>query len=284
VQEINKKPERDINVYFRWLIVATVILTIFPIFFYLYKFGSFTFSTDQVDWGTFGEYFGGILNPLIAFLTLGVTVFIAITFNNYEKSRDKQTKDEADVKAYLELYQYFTSPDFREKRYTAWNVLRSAIKNDEYKKFLIGELFATRYDKRPPSSQLHTKFKDILYPDIPLEEKSFLRRESDDRHKLDSVVNFFQLLSIKDIPSDYHSICDFYYDSWRPLLYWYAKQIEKEYNSDNENKKFSNVPSHKKALELLDKKFFKPSDSSNILTIDNIENHPIIVRHLKSKK
>lgn len=278
---MKEKSEIDNSKYFRWLVEGTVVLTVVPLIFYLYKFGSFTFSSDKDDWGTFGDYYGGILNPLIAFLTLGVTVFIAVTFNNYEKRRDKQAQDEADVKAFLELFQYFTSPEFREKRYTAWNILRAAIKNEEYKKFLICELFATRYDKRPLSSQLHTKFKDLLYPDIPLGEKPFLRRESDDRHELDSVVNFFQLLSIKNIPPTYHSICDFYYDSWRPLLYWYAKQIEIEYNSDNENKKYSNVPSHKKALELLDQKFFKPGDNLNNLTIDNIENHPIIIHHSK---
>lgn len=281
---MKEKSEIDNEKYFRGLIKAAIVLIIVPIFFYLYKFGSFKFSSDKGEWGTFGDYFGGILNPLIAFLTLGVTVFIAFTFNNYEKKRDQQTQDEADVKAFLELFQYFTSQEFREKRYAAWNVLRNAIKNEEYKNFLVGELFATRYDKRPASSQLYIKFKDLLYPDIALEEKPFLKCESDDRHKLDSVVNFFQLLSIKNIPPNYHLICDFYYDSWRPLLYWYAKQIEKEYNSDNENKKFSNVPSHKKALELLDQKFFKPSDSTNILTIDNIEQHPILARHLKSMK
>jgi hypothetical protein len=279
---MNDKPEIDNSKYFRWLMGVTVVLTIVPLVFYLYKFDSFTLSSDHADWGTFGDYFGGILNPLIAFLTLGVTVFIAISFNNYEKRRDKQTQDETHVKVFLELYQYFTSPEFRDKRYIAWSVLRSAIKNEDYKKFVVGELFATRYNKRPQSSQLFTKFKDLLYPDIQLDEKTFLRRESDDRHKLDSVVNFFQLLSIKNLPPNYHSICDFYYDSWRPLLYWYAKQIEKEYYSDNENRRFSNVPSHKKALELLDQKFFKPGDVTGMLTVDNIETHPILVRHLKS--
>jgi hypothetical protein len=265
----------DDKKYFNKIRNWTIVLGIVPLFFYLYKFGSLTFSADKGDWGTFGDYLGGTLNPLLGILTLAVTVYIAMTFNDYEKRRDKQTKDEADVKSYLELYQYFTGAEFREKRHTAWNVVRKAIENKEYKDFLIRETFVSRYVDRMERDDVYKNFKSLLYTDKELDKREFLHLESEDRHKLDSVINFFQLLAIKDIPDNYHSICDFYYDSWRPILYWYAREIEIGYNLSPGNKKYNNPPTLKAALALLDKKYYKPT-TTDMLTYDNIDEHPIL--------
>jgi hypothetical protein len=260
--------------YIKWLIGITIILTIVPVIFYLYKFGDGTLSTDKGEWGTFGDFIGGVLNPLISLLTLAVTVYIAITFNDYEKRRDEQSKTEADVKSYLELYQYFVGPEFREKRQIGWNVVRRAVENPEYADFVVKENFVCRYTDRLTRTEVYNKFKDTYKETFP-DKKSFLHKESEDRHKLDAVINFFQLLAVKDVPKDNHKVCDFYYDSWRPILCWYAKKLEEGYNKFPINLQYSNPPNLRATIALLDKKYYCPT-TKDTLTVDTILEHPIL--------
>ena len=261
--------------YFNWLIGTTIILTIVPLIFYMCNFGSWTFSSNKSDWGTFGDYIGGLLNPLIGLLTLAVTVFIAVTFNQYEKRRDEQSKNEADVKSYLELYQYFVGPEFREKRHVAWNVVRRAIENPEYADFVAKENFVCRYTDRMTRTLVFNKFKDIYKKEKFSDKQLFLNRESEDRHKLDAVVNFFQLLAVKDVPKDNHKVCDFYYDSWRPVLCWYAKLLEVGYLKFPENSQYNNQPNLRATIEMLDKKYYQ-TKTKDSLTVDTISEHPIL--------
>jgi hypothetical protein len=255
---------------------GTVILSVIPFVFYLCKFGSFTLSDTKGDWGTFGDYIGGLLNPFISILTLGVTVYIAWNINEYEKRKDLSEKGEADVKAFLELYQFFTSSEFREIRHTAWNTLRRAIENKSYKEFITKEAFVARYVNRIPRTSVYNSFKNVLYSkDESYNQKEFLQKESEDRNKLDSLINFFQLLAVKDVPVYYYQICDFYYDSWRPLLSWYAKALEESYNSNEKNKQFNNPPTLRAAIAKLDKKYYYPA-IQDVLTVDTINEHPII--------
>lgn len=253
----------------------TIVICLIPIVVYILRFGQFALSENTADWGTFGDYIGGILNPITSFLTLLVTIYIAISINDYEKRKDEQAKKQDDIKAYLELYQYFTSAEFRQRRHTAWNVIRAALENENYRDFIIQETYVSRYTFRVQRKEVYEKFKAFLYTDKNLNKKEFLHKESEDRHMLDSLVNFYQMLAIKDIPENYYEICDFYYDSWRPLLIWYANELEKGYNSNLENRKFNNPPTLKKAIELLDTKYYNPVESDGI-NFENVTEHPIL--------
>jgi hypothetical protein len=269
--------------YLKYIIWGTVILSAIPFIFYLFKFGSFTFSDSKGDWGTFGDYVGGLLNPFISILTLAVTVYIAVSINEYEKRRDTASKNEEDVKSFLELYQFFTTSEFRDIRHTAWNTLRKAIENKPYKDFIVKEAYVARYIDRLPRPKVYENFKNILYPtEKSFTQKEFLQKESEDRNKLDSLINFFQLLAVKNVPVYYYQICDFYYDSWRPLLCWYAKALEDSYNSNEQNKVFNNPPTLRAAIAKLDEKYYYPS-VQDTLTIDNINQHPIIDWYQNSK-
>lgn len=266
--------------YIAW---GTIILSVIPFVFYLIKFGSFAFSETKGDWGTFGDYIGGLLNPFISILTLGVTVYIAWSINEYERKRDLASKNEEDVKSFLELYKFFTTADFREVRHTAWNTLRKAIKNKNYKDFIVKEAYVARYVDRLSRTGVFENFKDVLYSkNETYNQKDFLHKESEDRNKLDSLINFFQLLAVKNVPVYYYQICDFYYDSWRPLLCWYAKALEDSYNSNELNKKFNNPPTLRAAIAKLDTKYYYPA-VQDTLTIDNINEHPIIDWYQNSK-
>ncbi|WP_181308767.1 hypothetical protein [Rufibacter sp. XAAS-G3-1] len=79
----------------RWIIgigILTAILAIAtPIYLYIKDFYALPRSTNPSDWGTFGDYIGGILNPIVSFLTLIVTIVIAINIRRIESRNHEET-------------------------------------------------------------------------------------------------------------------------------------------------------------------------------------------------
>jgi hypothetical protein len=259
--------------YIKHIAALTTFLAIAPIILYIYKFGDGTLSIEKDDWGTFGDFVGGLLNPLISLLTLAVTVYIAFTFNEYERRRDEQSKNEADVKSFLELYQYFVGNEFREKRHIGWNVARRAVQDPDYADFLVKENFVCRYTERLSRKEVYHKF-NYMYQKKSMED--FLWQESEDRHKFDAVINFFQLLAVKDVPKKNAIVYDFYYDSWRPILCWYAKKLEEVYHKYPENKDFNNPPNLIESIKLLDKNYYEVPKKSEMV------DHPILNNWMNS--
>ncbi|MBW7675653.1 hypothetical protein [Chryseobacterium chendengshani] len=78
-----------------WLIISgsmlSLIILLVPIALYVMDFHEYKRSTDPSDWGTFGDYLGGVLNPIISFLTLLVTIIIAVTIGKIEKKNHDET-------------------------------------------------------------------------------------------------------------------------------------------------------------------------------------------------
>jgi|LakMenEpi03Aug12_release.lakeMendotaPanAssembly.Ray.scaffolds.fasta_scaffold240226_3 uncharacterized membrane protein len=85
---------------------ATALMTIVPLFLYFIKFGG-EFSEEQAEWGTFGDYFGGIIGTLfnlIAVIFSLVSIYITLRiatrlheneqkFNLENITRDKERFD-----------------------------------------------------------------------------------------------------------------------------------------------------------------------------------------------
>ena len=259
---------------FKRIIFGAIVISLIPIIIYILKLGSWTLSNKINDWSSFSSYLGGLLSPFISFLTLLITVYIAYSLNEYEKRKDKQLKEQDNIKSYLELYQYFTGLEFREKRQIAWNVARRGIENPDYADFIVKETFVCRYTDRMVRTEVFNKFRTI-YKENNSDKKTFCHQESEDRHKLDAVINFFQLLAIKDVPEENYKVCDFYYDSWRPILCWYAKKLEQGYAKYDINKRFSNPPNLRASIALLDQKYYNPQ-IADTLAVDTIDEHPIL--------
>lgn len=57
-----------------WVLVAIVIFLIILVYVYVHQF-SFQFSDKQEVFGAFGDYIGGLLNPLLAFSTVILLIF-----------------------------------------------------------------------------------------------------------------------------------------------------------------------------------------------------------------
>lgn len=112
------------------VIIITLILlfSILPTIFYIFFFHNIPISENPSDWGVFGDYIGGLSNPIIAFFNLIATIFIAIYLVKIENRRHDDSihspvkpyftiKDgmfySADISAisnYLESYYYDYEP------------------------------------------------------------------------------------------------------------------------------------------------------------------------------
>lgn len=72
-----------------WIIgfggLIAFIAIVAPIVFYIINFHENEPSKNPADWGVFGDYLGGTLNPIISFLTLIITVVIAVNISGLEK-------------------------------------------------------------------------------------------------------------------------------------------------------------------------------------------------------
>ncbi|HEX7904910.1 MAG TPA: hypothetical protein VF487_13620 [Chitinophagaceae bacterium] len=79
----------------KWIIrigsLVVLIAIAAPIYYYVKDFNELPRSANPSDWGTFGDFFGGILNPLISLLTLIVTIIIAVNISRIEKRNHDET-------------------------------------------------------------------------------------------------------------------------------------------------------------------------------------------------
>lgn len=73
----------------RWFILAFIvgIIIVIPPVFFTIKFFSVSISNDVSDWGAFGDFIGGILNPIIA-LT-GTIILGMLTYQISKQSADE---------------------------------------------------------------------------------------------------------------------------------------------------------------------------------------------------
>ncbi|GEO02916.1 hypothetical protein AAE02nite_05800 [Adhaeribacter aerolatus] len=85
--------ERDFRISRNKLKLVTtflVVLPLIPIFIYLLNFFDTSLSDNPSDWGTFGDFFGGILNSYFSLLTLLITIYIAYEISNLEEKRNER--------------------------------------------------------------------------------------------------------------------------------------------------------------------------------------------------
>jgi uncharacterized membrane protein len=71
-----------------WILAGIAFVAILS---FIINFFGTSLSKDPSDWGVFGDYIGGVLNPIIALITLVVTIQIAIRVNEIEKRNHAET-------------------------------------------------------------------------------------------------------------------------------------------------------------------------------------------------
>lgn len=65
-----------------------VFLILIPTICFLIIFSGSQISNDIAKWGSFGDYFGGILNSIFSLLSLFVTIYIAVKISKIEENRN----------------------------------------------------------------------------------------------------------------------------------------------------------------------------------------------------
>lgn len=57
---------------------------------FIFLFDKSKLSSSPSDWGTFGDYFGGLLNPLISFLNVYITIEIAKAVQSFSREQSER--------------------------------------------------------------------------------------------------------------------------------------------------------------------------------------------------
>lgn len=63
-----------------WILALAVAITVATFSAYFFNFKG-SFSNDQTVWGTFGDFVGGTLNPILSFLAL-IALLLTVTLQN----------------------------------------------------------------------------------------------------------------------------------------------------------------------------------------------------------
>ncbi|WP_421715687.1 putative phage abortive infection protein [Arcobacter arenosus] len=83
----------EFNKSLKVFIIIGAIFILCVLMFYLIKFSHLGISNDQAIWAQFGDYFGGVLNPVFAFLAF-IALLITIKLQNEALN---QSKDELEL-------------------------------------------------------------------------------------------------------------------------------------------------------------------------------------------
>jgi hypothetical protein len=93
--ELKKTPEQRLKAHRRFMVVVMALAGMILIGVYLRYYLSFggDLSTAQESWGAFGDYVGGVLNPLLAFLALFALLYtIVLQVEELQEMRTEFTK------------------------------------------------------------------------------------------------------------------------------------------------------------------------------------------------
>lgn len=73
-----------------FIIGVTALMIFIVVGSYFFNFSEFPISKDTQVWGSFGDYYGGILNPILSILNLGVLVYITFQISDIDNRRTEQ--------------------------------------------------------------------------------------------------------------------------------------------------------------------------------------------------
>jgi hypothetical protein len=83
----------------KWLLLLAIVACIIPVIAYIIRFYSYGFSKDPTDWGTFGDYIGGVYSVILSIIAIYVTYMIS---EREDKAKEKR-------KILTELYKVIIS-------------------------------------------------------------------------------------------------------------------------------------------------------------------------------
>ena len=69
------------------ILLAAIVVLLLPATAFLITFASQDLSNDISLWGTFGDFFGGVYNPIIGLLNLGLFVYLTFLVARFDRNR-----------------------------------------------------------------------------------------------------------------------------------------------------------------------------------------------------
>ncbi|MCY1268505.1 hypothetical protein D9M68_94260 [compost metagenome] len=118
---IKCKPDRVLIL----AIVAAFICIAFVLLTYFSFLGKGSFSRDAAVWGQFGDYVGGMLNPIFALFNFVIFAYVAMTFqkiNEREKKLEEQSEER--IKVVLDLHREWNEQSNYQSRTIAGKLVR----------------------------------------------------------------------------------------------------------------------------------------------------------------
>lgn len=129
-----------------------IILAVFAIYIHTFNGG---LTANHERWGTFGDFVGGILNPILAFLS-----FIALLFTVALQSRDLKVSNETLKETKLELEQSRMIAERQAKFYESEAGKIGILRAIESVHLEIKELFLKRVDFCPQGNNMGWYFSN----------------------------------------------------------------------------------------------------------------------------
>lgn len=228
-------------------------------------------ASDLQSLGQFGDMFGSI-NALFSVITLSGLIY-SIASQRLEQNRDEKAR------AMIALYELHTTVRHHEITQKAWRVLHRCITSKNYCDFVVSTFFVTKY-KLPRLSSDIIDFLKTHPTTKGLSDDDIIQTENDERHKLTDAMNFFNIISLRESPEDLFRRCEFYYDWWRPLLWWLWDLIEAQYAQlTTEEKKVTIKPQWDSMLTELDRRYKMPALQTPLERYNAFCEHPLIKAH-----
>lgn len=96
---------------------------------YIYTFSNATLSTNPTDWGVFGDYIGGILNPIFSLINIILLVYLTYLVS---KKDDERAFEEIKYKAYKELMHQFYYVQIEKEIYFSEDLAKQARQLEKF--------------------------------------------------------------------------------------------------------------------------------------------------------
>lgn len=135
-----------VSKYLKFSIVSLIVIIITTIALYIANFWNYQISDISSDWGTFGDYLGGVLNPIIALVGTSLLAYISMQLSK-DDSEEKLKyfkKEQAERHSYFkkeeaQRHQYFLS-EHKIKAYDMLTKKVEKLKNIEAKMYTLDSL------------------------------------------------------------------------------------------------------------------------------------------------
>ncbi|NDZ12061.1 putative phage abortive infection protein [Variovorax sp. WS11] len=82
-QKEDSYSDDDLHLHAGYIVVTALVVALLVLVAYLWRFGGMPISDQTGSWGEFGDYFGGVMNPIIGLATVFL-VFITFTLQRRE--------------------------------------------------------------------------------------------------------------------------------------------------------------------------------------------------------